>query len=139
MRRASTSVIQRRLRIGYGRAAAILDALEREGFVGRADGARPRPVLSRAYETVGQWDDASDTRGNTGLAVSSKEPPTIPTTRRESGVRPEAEDRSDPLTRDAHNVATAEMGHPSGRSPWLIGGIILLLITLIALYYKSFY
>jgi S-DNA-T family DNA segregation ATPase FtsK/SpoIIIE len=57
MKRASTSVLQRRLRIGYGRAAAILDAMEREGFIGPADGARPRPVLSRAFETVAHWDD----------------------------------------------------------------------------------
>jgi S-DNA-T family DNA segregation ATPase FtsK/SpoIIIE len=60
MKRASTSVLQRRLRIGYGRAAAILDALEREGFIGQADGARPRPVLSRAYETVSHWDDLQE-------------------------------------------------------------------------------
>jgi len=58
MKRASTSVLQRRLRIGYGRAAAILDMMEREGFIGQADGARPRPVLSRAFETVADWDEA---------------------------------------------------------------------------------
>jgi DNA segregation ATPase FtsK/SpoIIIE, S-DNA-T family len=57
MKRASTSVLQRRLRIGYGRAAAILDAMEREGYIGQADGARPRPVLGRAFETVSHWDD----------------------------------------------------------------------------------
>ncbi|MBA3322663.1 MAG: DNA translocase FtsK, partial [Pyrinomonadaceae bacterium] len=57
MKRASTSVLQRRLRIGYGRAAAILDAMEREGYIGQADGARPRPVLGRALETVAHWDD----------------------------------------------------------------------------------
>ncbi len=57
MKRASTSVLQRRLRIGYGRAAAILDMMEREGFIGQADGARPRPVLTRAYETVSDWDE----------------------------------------------------------------------------------
>ena len=50
MKRASTSVLQRRLRIGYGRAAAILDMMERKGFIGQADGARPRPMLSRAFE-----------------------------------------------------------------------------------------
>jgi len=61
MKRASTSVLQRRLRIGYGRAAAILDALEREGFIGQADGARPRPVLARAYETISHWDDLRET------------------------------------------------------------------------------
>jgi DNA segregation ATPase FtsK/SpoIIIE, S-DNA-T family len=56
MKRASTSVLQRRLRIGYGRAAAILDAMEREGFIGQADGARPRPVLGKGFETVNHWD-----------------------------------------------------------------------------------
>ncbi|HEX8719035.1 MAG TPA: DNA translocase FtsK, partial [Pyrinomonadaceae bacterium] len=61
MKRASTSVLQRRLRIGYGRAAAILDGLEREGFIGQADGARPRPVLARAFETVNHWDDLQET------------------------------------------------------------------------------
>jgi S-DNA-T family DNA segregation ATPase FtsK/SpoIIIE len=60
MKRASTSVLQRRLRIGYGRAAAILDGLERDGFIGAADGARPRPVLARAFETVNHWDDLQE-------------------------------------------------------------------------------
>ena len=62
MKRASTSVLQRRLRIGYGRAAAILDMMEREGLIGEADGSRPRPVLGRAYEMVADWDEmaASD-------------------------------------------------------------------------------
>lgn len=57
MKRASTSVLQRRLRIGYGRAAALLDQMEREGLIGQADGARPRPVLGRAYELVADWDE----------------------------------------------------------------------------------
>jgi len=57
MKRASTSVLQRRLRIGYGRAAAVLDQMEREGLIGHADGARPRPVLSRANELVAEWDE----------------------------------------------------------------------------------
>ncbi|MBC7930255.1 MAG: DNA translocase FtsK [Rubrivivax sp.] len=61
MKRASTSVLQRRLRIGYGRAAAILDGMEREGYIGQADGARPRPVLSRAFETIGHWDGQQET------------------------------------------------------------------------------
>ncbi len=58
MKRASTSVLQRRLRIGYGRAAAILDLMEREGLIGPTDGSRPRPVLGRAYEMVANWDEA---------------------------------------------------------------------------------
>jgi len=57
MKRASTSVLQRRLRIGYGRAAAVLDQMEREGLIGKADGARPRAVLPRAFELVSEWDE----------------------------------------------------------------------------------
>ena len=60
MKRASTSVLQRRLRIGYGRAAAVLDQMEREGLIGQADGARPRPVLARAFELVAEWDEQED-------------------------------------------------------------------------------
>jgi S-DNA-T family DNA segregation ATPase FtsK/SpoIIIE len=63
MKRASTSVLQRRLRIGYGRAAAILDAMEREGFIGQADGARPRPVLGKGFETVNHWDELERNAG----------------------------------------------------------------------------
>ncbi|HMF57846.1 MAG TPA: DNA translocase FtsK 4TM domain-containing protein [Pyrinomonadaceae bacterium] len=59
MKRASTSVLQRRLRIGYGRAAAILDMMERQSLIGQADGARPRPMLSRAFEMVSEWDEMS--------------------------------------------------------------------------------
>ena len=42
---ASTSMVQRAFRIGYNRAARILEVMEREGVVGPADGARPRQVL----------------------------------------------------------------------------------------------
>ncbi|MBA3804610.1 MAG: DNA translocase FtsK [Acidobacteria bacterium] len=58
MKRASTSVLQRRLRIGYGRAAAILDQMERAQMIGPVDGARPRPVLGRAFETIAHWESA---------------------------------------------------------------------------------
>ncbi|MDP3685939.1 MAG: DNA translocase FtsK 4TM domain-containing protein [bacterium] len=43
--RASTSLLQRRLRIGYARAARIMDMLEERGMIGPPDGARPREVL----------------------------------------------------------------------------------------------
>jgi S-DNA-T family DNA segregation ATPase FtsK/SpoIIIE len=43
----STSMIQRRLKIGYNRAARLMEIMEREGIVGPADGARPREVLGR--------------------------------------------------------------------------------------------
>ena len=45
MGKASTSVLQRRLRIGYGRAASLLDAMERDGLIGPPDGTKPRELL----------------------------------------------------------------------------------------------
>ena len=58
MKRASTSVLQRRLSIGYGRAAKIIDAMERAGYVGASEGAsKPRPILSRAVERVQEWHE----------------------------------------------------------------------------------
>ncbi len=43
--KASASLLQRRLRIGYARAARLLDLLEDQGVIGPADGAKPRDVL----------------------------------------------------------------------------------------------
>src|SRR5438445_3239718 len=45
MGRASTSTLQRRLRIGYGRAAHLIDIMEKDGIVGPPDGTRPREVM----------------------------------------------------------------------------------------------
>jgi S-DNA-T family DNA segregation ATPase FtsK/SpoIIIE len=45
MGKASTSALQRRLRIGYGRAASLLDGMQRAGIVGPPDGSKPRAVL----------------------------------------------------------------------------------------------
>ncbi len=46
--KASTSLLQRRLRIGYGRAAHLIDLMERDGLVGPADGSKPRELLKPA-------------------------------------------------------------------------------------------
>jgi len=45
--KASTSLLQRRLRLGYGRAARLIDMMQKDGIVGSPDGARPREVLKR--------------------------------------------------------------------------------------------
>jgi S-DNA-T family DNA segregation ATPase FtsK/SpoIIIE len=43
--KASTSLLQRKLRIGYGRACRLIDMLEERGVIGPADGARGREIL----------------------------------------------------------------------------------------------
>ncbi len=51
-RKASTSLLQRRLRVGYARAARLIETMEEQGIVGPADGARPREVLVSSMDDV---------------------------------------------------------------------------------------
>ncbi len=53
--RASTSTLQRRLRVGYGRAARLIDIMEKDGIVGPADGTKPREVL-KGKEWMREFD-----------------------------------------------------------------------------------
>ena len=57
-RKASTSLLQRRLRIGYGRAARLIETMEEQGIVGPADGSRPRDVLVNSMDSVFAGDGA---------------------------------------------------------------------------------
>jgi S-DNA-T family DNA segregation ATPase FtsK/SpoIIIE len=57
MGRASTSTLQRRLRIGYGRAARLIDLMEKDGIVGPADGTRPRELLKNR-NWMKEFDDS---------------------------------------------------------------------------------
>lgn len=50
--KASTSLLQRRLRIGYGRAARLIETMEEQGIVGSSDGNRPREVLVTSVDEV---------------------------------------------------------------------------------------
>lgn len=51
-RKASTSLLQRRLRIGYAKAARLIEAMEEQGIIGQADGSRPREVLVSSMDDV---------------------------------------------------------------------------------------
>ena len=51
-KKASTSLLQRRLRIGYGRAARLIEEMEEQGIIGAADGSRPREVLVSSMDQV---------------------------------------------------------------------------------------
>ncbi len=64
--KASASLLQRRLRVGYARAARLLDLLEEAGIIGPADGAKPRQILA------GQPQDAGANLVNSGEEEDSK-------------------------------------------------------------------
>ena len=50
--KGSASLLQRRLKVGYARAARLLDLLEAQGFIGPADGAKPREILIKNPEST---------------------------------------------------------------------------------------
>ena len=56
-RKASTSLLQRKLRIGYARAARIIEEMEEQGIIGPADGARPRDVLIHSMDELNTSPD----------------------------------------------------------------------------------
>lgn len=58
--RASTSYLQRKLKIGYSRAARLMDVLEERGVIGPADGSKPREVLTRSSSTQNNPINAND-------------------------------------------------------------------------------
>ena len=65
-KKASASLLQRRLRVGYARAARLLDILEEKGLIGPADGAKPREVYIKEnseetnYENVVEDQEKRD-------------------------------------------------------------------------------
>lgn len=70
--KASASLLQRRLRVGYARAARLLDILEEKGVVGPGDGAKPREVYIRPDGTVAQ-EPIKFMGGETGMNADTPE------------------------------------------------------------------
>lgn len=62
--KASTSLLQRRLRVGYARAARLMESMEEQGIIGPPDGARPREVLVSSLDEV--FGDPSSPVENVG-------------------------------------------------------------------------
>ena len=58
--KASASYLQRRLRVGYARAARLLDILESRGIIGPADGAKPREVFAKSVDSLLESDNDED-------------------------------------------------------------------------------
>jgi S-DNA-T family DNA segregation ATPase FtsK/SpoIIIE len=58
--RASASLLQRRLKIGYARAARIMDQLESRGYIGPFDGSNARQVLRRDLSSTDSGDDYNE-------------------------------------------------------------------------------
>jgi len=71
--KASTSMLQRRLRIGYGRAASILDNLEEMGIIGPSNGSKPREILISKDQY-----EALLNQGTSGVSLHKKDESQVP-------------------------------------------------------------
>ena len=60
---ASTSLLQRKLKLGYARAARIMDEMEEMGIIGPYEGSKPRQVLMTEEELRGLTEDTEDLQG----------------------------------------------------------------------------
>jgi len=78
--KASASLLQRRLRVGYARAARLLDLLEEQGFIGPGDGAKPREVLGKRPEDMSLEDfSAESVDAEPDVDAAEIEPETLAT------------------------------------------------------------
>ncbi len=102
-KKASTSYIQRRLKIGYSRAARILDELEQAGVVGPANGAKPRDILSDGNEVAAPRPAATAV-----FASVAPEPARIHTVTRTLDTEDE-EDLTDDVMEDADETPYEEI------------------------------
>lgn len=73
-KKASTSLLQRRLRVGYARAARMIETMEEQGIVGPADGARPREVLVSSMDEVFGVPEAAEPAPIAAAPTSTGDP-----------------------------------------------------------------
>lgn len=83
-KQASVSMLQRRFRIGYNRAARIIDEIEEKGIIGPSDGSRPRQLLITEEEYYGGYDSEEE-------PAPEPEPQPVKTQRSEPVRKPEPE------------------------------------------------
>lgn len=76
-KQASVSMLQRRFRIGYNRAARIIDEIEEKGIIGPSDGSRPRQLLMTEEEYYGGYSDGDNTNGISGSEGSEEAPEVV--------------------------------------------------------------
>ena len=76
-KQASVSMLQRRFRIGYNRAARIIDEIEEKGIIGPSDGSRPRQLLMTEDEYYGGYGDGDPEDSNSGVESSEETPEVV--------------------------------------------------------------
>lgn len=84
--KASASLLQRRLRVGYARAARLLDILEEQNFIGPADGAKPRDIIGSASS----FDSSTSSESGTSQDLGSDEIIEDEAVEQEDDIEPEA-------------------------------------------------
>ncbi len=90
-KQASVSMLQRRFRIGYNRAARIIDEIEEKGIIGPSDGSRPRQLLITEEEYYGGYESEPEPEP---VNVSEPEPVYVPETSKEPDYEMAPEDAS---------------------------------------------
>ncbi len=71
--KASASLLQRRLKVGYARAARILDLLEEQGIIGPSEGAKPREILINPDEHDNMDEPEEDDSGDEDVSETDEE------------------------------------------------------------------
>jgi hypothetical protein len=101
--KASASLLQRRLKLGYARAARILDLLEDRGIIGPSDGAKPREVFLDKLGGVGAVEFASrehDLTGELRPIEEEEEEPSFTAFNNFEEIKPDDLDNGNPLLDD---------------------------------------